>query len=56
VKTGLFAVLLGLGSLSRSRVLAGVERVRNVVLAELVLVLGVVVAVGVLTSLRPGRR
>jgi copper transport protein len=56
VKTGLFAVLLGLGSLSRSRVLAGVERVRNVVLAELVLVLGVVVAVAVLTSLRPGRR
>ncbi len=56
VKTGLFAVLLGLGSLSRSRVLAGVERLRNVVLAELVLVLGVLVAVGVLTSLRPGRR
>jgi putative copper export protein len=56
VKTGLFAVLLGLGSLSRSRVLAGVERVRNVVLAELVLVLGVVAAVAVLTSLRPGRR
>jgi copper transport protein len=56
VKTGLFAVLLGLGSLSRSRVRAGVERLRNVVLAELVLVLGVVVAVAVLTSLRPGRR
>jgi copper transport protein len=56
VKTGLFAVLLGLGSLSRSRVLAGVERVRSVVLVELVLVLGVVAAVAVLTSLRPGRR
>jgi copper transport protein len=56
VKTGLFAVLLGLGSVSRSHVLAGVERLRNLVLAELVLILGVVVAVGVLTSLRPGRR
>jgi copper transport protein len=56
VKTGLFAVLLGLGSLSRSRVAGGVERLRNLVLAELVLVLGVVVAVALLTSLRPGRR
>jgi copper transport protein len=56
VKTGLFAVLLGLGSISRSRVAGGVERLRNLVLAELVLVLGVVVAVAVLTSLRPGRR
>ena len=34
VKTGLFAVLLGLGSLSRARVAAGVERLRTVVLAE----------------------
>jgi copper transport protein len=56
VKTGLFAVLLGLGSVSRSRVAAGVERLRALVLAELVLLLGVVVAVAVLTSLRPGRR
>jgi copper transport protein len=55
VKTGLFAVLLGLGSMSRSRVLAGSERLRRLVLVELVLVLGVVVAVAVLTSLRPGR-
>jgi copper transport protein len=57
VKTGLFAVLLGLGSLSRARVAAGVERVRSVVLAEVtILLLGVVVAVALLTSLRPGRR
>jgi putative copper export protein len=57
VKTGLFAVLLGLGSLSRARVAAGVERLRNVVLAEVtILLLGVVVAVALLTSLRPGRR
>ena len=57
VKTGLFAVLLGLGSVSRSRVAAGVERLRGVVLAEVaILLLGVVVAVALLTSLRPGRR
>lgn len=55
VKTGLFAVLIGFGSLSRTRVVSGVERLRRIVLAELVLVLGVVVAVAVLTSLRPGR-
>jgi copper transport protein len=54
-KTALFAVLVGLGSLSRARVLGGVERLRKLVLVELVLVLGVVVAVAVLTSLRPGR-
>jgi len=57
VKTGLFAVLLGLGLLSRSRVAAGAERLRGVVLAEVtILLIGVVVAVAVLTSLRPGRR
>jgi copper transport protein len=56
IKTGLFAVLLGFGSVSRTRVLAGVERLRTLVLAELFLVLGVVVAVGLLTSLHPGRR
>lgn len=57
VKTGLFAVLLGLGSVSRSRVMAGAERLRGVVLAEVtILLLGVVVAVALLTSLRPGRR
>ena len=57
VKTGLFAVLLGLGSVSRSRVIARAERLRGVVLAEVtILLLGVVVAVALLTSLRPGRR
>jgi copper transport protein len=54
-KTALFAVLVGLGSLSRSRVIAGVERLRSLVLVELAFVLGVIVAVAVLTSLRPGR-
>jgi copper transport protein len=56
IKTGLFAVLVGFGLVSRTRVLAGVERLRTLVLAELFLVLGVVVAVGLLTSLHPGRR
>jgi copper transport protein len=56
VKTGLFAVLLWLGSVSRARVVDGVGRLRGLVLAELALVLGVVVAVAFLTSLRPGRR
>jgi copper transport protein len=56
VKTGLFAVLVGLGSLSRSRVQTAFGRMRALVTAELVLVLGIVVAVAVLTSLRPGRR
>jgi copper transport protein len=55
VKTGIFALLIGLGAISRSRVAAGVERLRNLVLLELAFVLGVVVAVAVLTSLRPGR-
>ena len=54
-KTGLFALLLGLGSVSRSHVLAGAERLRNLVRVELAFVFGVVVAVAVLTSLRPGR-
>ncbi len=55
VKTGLFAVLLGLGAASRSRVSAGNARLRGLMLAELAFLLGIVVAVAVLTSLRPGR-
>jgi len=54
-KTGLFVVLLGLGALSRERVLAGVARLRNLMFVELAFALGIVVAVAVLTSLRPGR-
>jgi copper transport protein len=56
VKTALFAGLLVLGALSRARVRAGAELLRGLVLAELVLLVGVVVAVAFLTSLRPGRR
>ena len=56
VKTGLFAVLLGLGTLSRARVAAGVERLAERRPREVaILLLGVVVAVAILTSLRPGR-
>jgi len=55
-KSGLFALLVGLGSLARARVQTAAERLRAVVISELALVLGVVVAVAVLTSLRPGRR
>jgi len=54
-KTGLFVLLLGLGALSRERVLAGVARLRSLMFVELAFALGIVVAVAVLTSLRPGR-
>jgi copper transport protein len=56
VKTGIFAVLIGAATVSRSRVSASVERLRTAVTVELVLASGIVVAVSVLTALRPGRR
>jgi copper transport protein len=55
-KTALFAVLIGVGALSRARLEGAVERLRTAVSVELALVLGVVVAVAWLTALRPGRR
>src|SRR4051812_34398574 len=54
-KTAIFAVLLGLGALSRSAVREGTGRLRNVVCLELLLALALIVAVAILTSLRPGR-
>lgn len=54
-KTAIFAVLLGLGALSRATLRDGVGRLRNVVRVELALALALVVAVAILTSLRPGR-
>jgi copper transport protein len=54
-KTAIFAVLLGLGALSRATVREGVGRLRSVVRVELALALALVVAVAILTSLRPGR-
>jgi putative copper export protein len=56
VKTGLFALLIGFGAVSRSRVSSSLDRLRVSVTVELGLVLGVVTAVAWLTSLRPGRR
>jgi hypothetical protein len=49
-------VLLGAATVSRSRVSASVARLRTAVTVELVLASGIVVAVSVLTALRPGRR
>jgi copper transport protein len=54
-KTAIFAVLVGLGAVSRRTVREGAGRLRNVVRVELVLALALVVAVAILTSLRPGR-
>jgi copper transport protein len=54
-KTAIFAVLLGLGAVSRATVREGAGRLRNVVRVELMLALALVVAVAILTSLRPGR-
>lgn len=56
VKTALFAILVGLGWVSRSRLAAGYARLRASVGAELAVVLGLVVAVAFLTALPPGRR
>ena len=55
VKTALFGVLVVLGWLSRSRLAAGYARLRASVASELVVLLGLLVAVGVLTALPPGR-
>jgi copper transport protein len=54
VKTALFVPLLALGWLNRAVLLSAVERLRRSVLIELLLLTGVVVAVGVLTDERPG--
>lgn len=51
VKSGLFAALIALGWVSRSHL----ARVRAPASAEIVVLLGVVAAVGVLTALPPGR-
>jgi uncharacterized membrane protein len=55
-KSILFALLVLLGWLSRSRVAAGLTRVRTSVVGEVVVFLGVIVAVAILTALPPGRR
>jgi copper transport protein len=57
VKTGLLAVLVTIGWVNRYRLIPrrAVEGVRRNVAAELVLLAGLVVAVALLTDLRPGR-
>ena len=55
VKTALFVPLLGLGWLNRALLLDAFARLRRSALVELAILSGVVVAVGVLTDLRPGR-
>ena len=54
VKSGLLLVLVGLGWANRRGLAAGFSRLGGVALAELLVLLAVVGAVGVLTDLRPG--
>jgi copper transport protein len=57
VKTGLLAVLVALGWINRYRLVprADVQGLRRTVPAELLLFAGLVIAVALLTDLRPGR-
>ncbi len=55
VKTVLFVPLLGLGWLNRTLLLNVFARLRRSVLVEITIISGIVVAVAVLTELRPGR-
>src|SRR4051794_21215542 len=55
VKTALFLPLLGLGWLNRSLLIAMFARLRRSALVEIGLLVAVVVAVAVLTELRPGK-
>jgi copper transport protein len=54
VKTALFLPLLGLGWLNRTFLLGVLARLRRSALVEIALLTGIVVAVAVLTELRPG--
>ncbi len=54
VKTALFVPLLGLGWLNRSLLIGVFARLRRSALFEITLLLGIVVAVAILTELRPG--
>ena len=54
VKTALFAPLVGLGWLNRTLLIDAFARLRRSAFAEIALLTGVVIAVAVLTELRPG--
>ena len=56
VKTALFVPLLGLGWLNRTLLLGAFARLRRSALLEIIVISGIVVAVAVLTELRPGQR
>ena len=55
VKTALFVPLLGVGWLNRTLLLNAFTRLRRSAAVEIIVILGIVIAVGVLTELRPGR-
>ena len=55
LKTALFVPLLGIGWLSRSLLGGAFARLRRSVLVEIVVITAIVVVVGVLTDLRPGK-
>jgi copper transport protein len=55
VKTALFLPLLGVGWLNRTLLLDAFARLRRSVLVEITVITGIVVAVAVLTELRPGQ-
>jgi copper transport protein len=55
VKTALFAPLLGLGWLNRTLLIGAFARLRWSAFAEVALLAGIVIAVAVLTELRPGK-
>jgi copper transport protein len=55
VKTALFIPLLGVGWLNRTFLLGVFARLRRSALVEITVIAGIVVAVAILTELRPGR-
>ncbi|HVA31461.1 MAG TPA: CopD family protein, partial [Gaiellaceae bacterium] len=54
-KTVLFVPLFGVGRLNRALLAGAFARLRRSVLVEIAVILGIVVAVAILTELRPGR-
>jgi copper transport protein len=54
VKTAIFLPLLGVGYLNRTRLLGAFARLRRSAAVEIVAIAGIVVAVAILTELRPG--
>jgi uncharacterized membrane protein len=55
VKTALFLPLLGVGWLNRALLAGAFARLRRSVLVEVTVLVGIVIVVGILTELRPGK-